>query len=489
MRTAFPSHSGANVAAVFHRLLALVFILAWVSLLWQVEALIGSRGLLPFAEVLVSGQGQPAPGFGTFPTLFLFGASDSALIAGIWVGLATGLVWLAGVLPRACAAVSAALYLSYATAAGEFLHFQWDSMLIECGALAALLPADRPAPWVHLLVRVLLFKLYFESGIAKSQSYLGDWYDGSAMTYYYETAPLPTWLAWYAHALPGWWHQLESRLVLVVEILVPLAIFGPRRARLLCAATLTAFQLLNVMTANYGFFCYLSLTLHVFLLDEADVARVRDRLPRGIIRRRRAVAAPDLHRSRGMAVLRRVVACGVAVAYVGISFVEALYAFAPPDHTPTALAAFRRAYAPFRVVNTYHLFGHITRERVEPELQTFDGRDWHARHLRYKPGDPKARPPFVAPHQPRVDFRLWFYGLSFRRDTPAYVRSLVQRVCRDPSAVESLFAEPLPGAPRAVRLVFWRYRFTSRVRDDPWWSRDVVAETGAIECQGVPHPR
>ena len=68
--------------------------------------------------------------------------------------------------------------------------------------------------------------------MAKWQSPIGDWHDGSAMTYYYETAPLPTWLALYAHHLPAWWHHLESRLTLVLELVVPFAIFGPRRARL-----------------------------------------------------------------------------------------------------------------------------------------------------------------------------------------------------------------------------------------------------------------
>jgi len=476
MRIAFSSHSGVRVAAVFHRLLALVFLFAWGSLLWQIEVLIGSRGLSPIVEMLASVG--PTLGFAKFPSLVLFDSSDSALVVGVWFGIVVALLWSSGFVPRLCAAISALLYLSYATAAGDFLHFQWDSMLIECGVLAALLPVDRPAPWIHILFRVLLFKLYFESGIAKAQSYLGDWFDGTAMTYYYETAPLPTWLAWYAHALPAWWHQLESRLVLVVELLVPLGIFGPRRARVACAVTLTVFQILNLMTANYGFFCYLSIALHVFLLNDTDLTRLS---LRG--RPTAAIAGSD---SRGVTLaLRRILASGVAVAYIGFSIVEAVYAFAPPSHSPQALAALRRAYAPFRVVNTYHLFGHITRERIEPELQTFDGSEWRAHHFRYKPGDPTVRPPFVAPHQPRVDFRLWFYGLSFRGNTPAYVRSLVRRVCVDPSAVESLFAQRLPDAPQAIRLVYWRYRFTTDHREEPWWNRDIVAETEAMDCGSI----
>ena len=41
------------------------------------------------------------------------------------------------------------------------------------------------------------------------------------MTYYYETAPLPTWLAFTAHHLPVWWHHLESRATLVLELVRP----------------------------------------------------------------------------------------------------------------------------------------------------------------------------------------------------------------------------------------------------------------------------
>ena len=80
---------------------------------------------------------------------------------------------LVGLWPRVCFALSTALYLSYATVGRDFLSFQWDNLLLECGLLAAFLPAGRrasPAPLVHLLFRLVLFKLYFESGIAKWQS-------------------------------------------------------------------------------------------------------------------------------------------------------------------------------------------------------------------------------------------------------------------------------------------------------------------------------
>src|SRR5262245_17015850 len=238
--------SGPDVAAVFGTLLALVSLIAWVSLGVQVRSLVGEDGLLPVAVFARIVREQPEAAWWRVPTIFLWRASDGLLVGGTVAGATLSVLALAGVQRRLCFALSTFLYLSYATASRTFLSFQWDNLLLECGLLAAFLPANRAVPVVHFLFRVLLFKLYFESGIAKWQSYLGDWKDGSAMTFYYETAPLPTVLAWFAHNAPAWWHHLESRATLVLELVLPLAIFGPRQLRLIAAAGLTGFQLINL---------------------------------------------------------------------------------------------------------------------------------------------------------------------------------------------------------------------------------------------------
>ncbi|MCY1011804.1 lipase maturation factor family protein [Nannocystis pusilla] len=62
------------------------------------------------------------------------------------------------------------------------------------------------------------------------------------MSYYYETAPLPAPLAWFAHNLPGWWHALESRATLVAELVVPVLLFCGRRGRLIALVVLTGFR-------------------------------------------------------------------------------------------------------------------------------------------------------------------------------------------------------------------------------------------------------
>jgi hypothetical protein len=498
--------SGPHVARLFHRLLALIFLTAWLSLAAQIDVLIGRRGLLPLEPFLAAARAANTS-FRALPTLFLFlDATDRALHAGLGFGVALSLLALGGVAPRLCFALQTALYLSYAVACRTFLGFQWDNLLLECGLLAALLPRDHRARWIHALFRVLLFKLYWESGLAKWQSPVGDWQDGSAMTFYYETAPLPTRLAHAAHALPAAWHHLESFFTLAFELALPLAIFAPRRARLAAAAVFTGFQLVNIATANYGFFAYLAIALHVFLLGDRELLRARRALCRSVpgLRRllaRLRLASAWLHRrsprrrldARARAALsapaRRALQQGFALAasaaYVAASLLEGLLRFGGSPALGDDTAEIRALYVPFRVVNTYHLFAAITRERIEPEVQTLDGGTWTAQDLAYKPGDPRRAPPFVAPHQPRVDFLLWFYGLSMQRGIPPYVGALLERVCADREAVAGLFPAPLPEQPTAVRIGFYRYHFTAaeeRAATGAWWRREWLGATAPLVC-------
>ena len=121
-----------------------------------------------------------------------------------------------------------------------------------------------------------------------------------------------------------------------------------------------------------------------------------------------------------------------------------------------------------------------------------DDAAWTAQHFRHKPGDVARAPDFVAPHQPRVDFRLWFYGLAFQRRMPAYVSALLERLCGEPEIVQPLFRAPLPPHPTAVRLVFWQYQFTPAAEkraSGAWWGRTRLATLRAVPCAQVPDPR
>ena len=438
---------------IIHRSIAFLALLAWLSLALELKLILGPKGLYPIQESmrLVAESRQ----FSTFPTHFWWDVTGETLWLGLGVGVLSSLLAMANRWARPALAVSAFFYLSYCTVGRDFFSFQWDSLMVELCFIGVLIPTAQPTRRAQWLPRLLLFKIMFFSGIAKWQSHLGDWQDGSAMSYYYETAPLPTWIGWYAHHLPAWWHSFESWWTLFFELAVPFLLFGNLRMRQAAAAIFALFFVVDVATASYGFF-----------VPQAALLTLLCCLDR----------SPTEEKSKRMLALN-----GLVIG--GFSFLSAcigLNRFAD-GHVLTVLTEPAQRY---HLVNAYHLFGHITRERIEPVIAVLADGEWVELDFHAKPGDPMRAPGFMTPIQPRVDFRLWFYGLGYRRGAPPYVERLLERICNEPAAVQGLFETELPAA-EAVELRFYEYHFctpTEKAESGCWWSRELQNQSDAIDC-------
>lgn len=390
--------------------------------------------------------------------------------------MALALWGVRGRVMRPALALSGVLYLGYSLACRTFFSFQWDILLVEATFLSVWLPTMRRSAWAHLLMRCLLLKLYLESGVCKWESPLGDWQSGAAMTLYFETAPIPTPLALLAHALPAWWHHLESWAVVAGEVAFPLLAFGPRRGRHVAFVGLTLFQAVNAATANYGFFVPLAVLLHLFLLDEAD-------LP-GWLRERLGAPAVSSPPRTPVLVLRTALGASLWAVWGSVSLCYGLEQFvgvAVPGWVETLDGVTRL----LSIASNYHLFASITTERVEPEWQTWDGAAWTAHDLRDKAGEVHRAPPWVQPHQPRVAFQSWFYGLMAGDAPPEWVQTLGERLCHAPAVVQGLFEAPLPAAPRAVRVEFFQYKLATPGawwRGEGYWTRTPLGAGPRWSC-------
>src|SRR5579872_5775460 len=100
------------------------------------------------------------------------------------------------------------------------------------------------------------------------------------MSYHYWTQPLPTPLAWYANQLPYWFQRFSTGMVFVIELVFPFLFFAPRPWRIFGAFSLLYLQGLIFLTGNYTFFNLLTMTLCLFLLDDAALSRLRLRARR-----------------------------------------------------------------------------------------------------------------------------------------------------------------------------------------------------------------
>jgi hypothetical protein len=381
----------------------------------------------------------------------------SLLIAGI------------GPLPMVVALWAGYLWL---TAIGRpFLSFQWDTLLLESGFLAIFLApvrardrlrtaSDPPRLGVWLLLW-LLFRLMLSSGAVKLASGDPTWHALTALSVHYETQPLPTPLAWYAHWLPPWFHRASTAAVLAIELGAPWLMLAPRRVRALGFALLVGLQLAIALTGNYAFFNLLSVALCLFLLDDA------------VWSRRSTVVIAPARVSRP----RRAALIAVAVVTLPVSalmFSSSLGVTLPGWPLVVPLA---RAIAPFRSVNGYGLFAVMTTTRLEIVLEgSNDGEVWLPYEFRYKPGDVTRRPPWVAPHQPRLDWQMWFAALGGRDEEAWFQRFCVRLLEGSPHVLRLLDRDPFEGRPpRYLRSWLYRYRFRE---PDPqhvagaWWTRE-----------------
>src|SRR5262249_25608752 len=121
---------------VILRLLGVIYLMAFLTLVNQGPGLIGAHGLEPAAAFLadVAAQaGGRAAGFRELPTLFWLGAGDGALAAAGWIGVVLSLVVIAGYANALMLAVLCALQISVYHVGQSFYGFGWETQLVETG--------------------------------------------------------------------------------------------------------------------------------------------------------------------------------------------------------------------------------------------------------------------------------------------------------------------------------------------------------------------
>uniref|UniRef100_A0A669BP16 Lipase maturation factor n=1 Tax=Oreochromis niloticus TaxID=8128 RepID=A0A669BP16_ORENI len=566
--------------------MAVIYLTAFVSLYVQIPGLYGNEGLLP-ARWQLRYSGKPlVEQLLSSPTLLWLGPR-----LGLDTHTAMELLCLIGAaLSLAATLVEAfrdsvvffclwVLYLSMYEVGQVFLYFQWDNLLLETGFLCILVAPltlirgsrgvrehDRVTFW---LIRWLLFRLMFASGVVKLTSRCPTWWGLTALTYHYETQCIPTPLAWFAHQLPVWWQKLSVVGAFVIEIAVPFLFFSPlRRLRLGAFYLQVLLQVLIILSGNYNFFNLLTVTLCLSLLDDRHVyfwlvhilfylnflqtkrniehklclwswlcyllelvvwALVivgtvisfdlqLDTVKKGISSRTaftyhqfnlflKTVTIPSIwigvlsltwemvtslfrcacvsgFFKRFWGTVQWTVFAGAAASMFAVSLVP--FTFIEYDSNSRLWPGVRQAYEMvdrYQVVNSYGLFRRMTGVGGRPEVViegSSDGVTWTEIEFMYKPGNLSASPPMLTPHQPRLDWQMWFAALGPNTQSPWFT-SLMYRLLQGKRDVIELIQSdvsqyPFHQQPPAyLRAHRYRYWFTESKADgsfpERWWRR------------------
>jgi hypothetical protein len=231
---------------------------------------------------------------------------------------------------------------------------------------------------------------------------------------------------------------------------------------------LIALQIVIAATGNYCFFNLLAIALCLLLFDDSAFGRLEARVPARPLRASRKLRPP-------------VAALVVLIITLPLNAMFIFSAFKPETAWPQPIVMLRDNLESFRIASGYGLFRVMTKARPEIIIEgSADGTEWLPYEFRWKAGALNRAPGWVAPHQPRLDWQMWFAALGTYRQNPWFV-SLLERLLRGTPEVTALFAQnPFPqNPPRYVRARLYEYRFTTsaeRSATGNWWKREQTGE-------------
>ena len=472
----------------FLRAVGLIFLIAFVSLWVQIDGLIGSNGITPVREFLPAARAQLGDrALSILPTLCWFNSSDAFFHFLCGGGVILSLVLIVGIAPALSLVGLVAFYLSLTIAGQTFLSFQWDILLIEIGFLSIFLApwrlwpkrgVDAPVSRAALfLLKVLLFKLLVMSGVVKLTSGDDSWWDLTALDYHYWSQPLPTVIGWWADQSPEWFKKFSVAFCLVVEIIVPFFIWAPRRLRLIAGGLLVFLQIMIAATGNYCFFNLLTIALCLLLIDDAVWRQENGTFTR----LREATARQADRRYKHWDRLSNYAAAIVIVLTLPLNVRVIYSAFEPEAEWSQLLGRMYARAETFRIVNGYGLFRVMTKDRREIVIEgSADGIDWQPYEFKWKPGDVNRAPGWCAPHQPRLDWQMWFAALGSYRQNPWFVQLVTSLLHGKPQVAALFERNPFPqNPPSYVRAALYRYRFTTAEEHretGAWWKRQELGE-------------
>ncbi len=452
---------------ILERGLGLVYLIGFLVALNQFPALLGARGLLPAPRYLAR------VGFRQAPSLFHLHYSDRFFraVAGLGVMLAAatvvglpqaGPLWLT----MLCWLVLYLLYLSIVNIGQIFYGFGWESLLLEAGFLAIFLgnAATAPALPVLLLFRWLAFRVELGAGLIKLR---GDpcWRDLTCMDYHHETQPMPNPLSWYFHRLPRRLHRLEVVGNYVAQLGAPFLLFLPQPIAGIGALLMIGTQAYLLTSGNYAWLNLVTMVIAFAAVPDAFF---------GVILR--GAAEPAFAPTPGWYV----------AAVLGVTGLVVVLSYWPVRNLIGRRQLMNFAFNRFHLVGTYGAFGSVTRERYEVVIEGTTATElttdtaWTEYEFKGKPGDPRRRPPQIAPYHLRLDWMMWFAALS-----PQYAESwfapLVQGLLAgDRNVLALLRGDPFAGAtPVWIRARYYHYRFTTRAErraSGAWWVRQLASD-------------
>jgi Lipase maturation factor len=458
------------------RLLAVVYLFAFLGAHYQNGGLLGRHGLEPASlDAAKSQYSTPTQGFLRHPTIFWFVSLTDDNLSRLYRGsFVLSCVAVAGINSWLLQFVLWLAYFSIVTvaqlsSASSFYSYGWESQLLETGFLAIFLcqlpsvsirergavtndgalyerrqgansafpPPSNVVRWLYCW---LMFRISLGAGLIKVRG-ASCWKDKTCLHYHFETQPIPSPMSFAFHFLPrhiqsrmvdvDLWVQLyTSALVLISPELAPSRWKRPAMTLLRVGGVLqVGFMVGILLSGNFAFLNHLTIIPGLACFDDdfvpAFLVNIVTRRPKSSVP---SSDTPTTLCSRWLRPSRK----WIDVALLSLIMVLSWPVVANLLQLQGSRQVMNASFDPFRIVNTYGAFGSVGKSRYEAIIQVHNGTSWIEIELPCKPGDVRRRPCFCAPYHYRLDWNIWFLGFkphqAMLRQREAWMFSLLAKL-------------------------------------------------------------
>ncbi|MEK9727292.1 MAG: lipase maturation factor family protein [Candidatus Margulisiibacteriota bacterium] len=460
---------------IFLRALGLIYLVAFLGVLFQFKGLFGRQGLLPahlFLERVTATYGSGIKAFWSLPTVFLINISDHFMAILAFLGVILSTAVLFGLSNGVSLFVLWVIYLSFVHVGQVFYGFGWESLLLETGFLAIFLypffnlnffPIDHPPPKIIMFLLVwILFRNMFGAGLIKLR---GDasWKDLTALIYHFETQPLPNPLSPLFHALPKWMLKGGVLFNHFVELLVPIGLLLTAPFRMIAGIFTSVFQLILIISGNLSWLNWLTLVLCIPCFD--------DRIWRRILPASWLKSMPIEHHFGLYAFSTQLVLVLLAVT-IGILSIN------PIKNFFSSRQRMNSSYDPFHLVNSYGAFGSVGKKRYECIIMgthDLNSDQWQPYEFVAKPGDVLRPHPIIAPYQPRLDWQIWFAAMGSYQQHPWLVHLVYKLLQNDAEILALMASNPFQDVPpKYIKIDLYEYQLAP-LFSGRYWDRTYVS--------------
>jgi len=245
---------------------------------------------------------------------------------------------------------------------------------------------------------------------------------------------------------------------------VPFLLFTPQPVASIAGALIVVTQVWLICSGNFSWLNVITMTLAIFAFSDSTLALVL------------RVDTPPLSSPPGW----------YDAVVIAVAAFVALLSYWPVRNLISRAQRMNYSFNRLHFVGSYGAFGHVTKERFEvivegtEEPRLTPATTWREYEFKGKPGDPRRRPPQIAPYHLRLDWLMWFAALGTPAQHRWFERFVMRLLENDRATLKLIRHNPFPERPPTyVRARLFRYRFTTRPEkheSGAWWVREPVSD-------------